>query len=108
MWFFITVITIFLCNKLWSEHRRSKGVQIENIRAQLMLASNDCNEVECFLLAKEPYITRELVQKLIERILELKTDESLGLKWRVEAPAIAMVDNETISINERVERKGLL
>lgn len=57
--------------------RRSpkKGVQIENIRAQLMLLSTDAKEIEDFLMLKEPYITQELISQLIARVAELKTEK---------------------------------
>lgn len=75
-WMAVGVIGLFLLlfvMGLFGKADRKKGVQIENIRAQLMLLSTDAKEIEDFLLLKEPYITQELINLLIARVAEIKT-----------------------------------
>ena len=66
------------------------GVQIENIRAQLILPTTDYQAMEKFLLAKEPYLAPDMIQQLINRIQELKTDalqfEEFDSKLRIASP----------------------
>lgn len=57
---------------------KKEGVRIENIRAQLILPTTNYHQMENFLLAKEPYLSPELIQQLINRIQELKTDAQIG------------------------------
>lgn len=74
-WTVIGVVGLFLLlfvMGLLGKADRKKGVQIENIRAQLMLLSTDAKEIEAFLMLKEPYITQELINLLIARVAELK------------------------------------
>lgn len=56
---------------------KKSGVQIENIRAQLILPSTDYKAMEEFLLVKEPYLTAELIILLINRINELKVEDQI-------------------------------
>lgn len=86
------LVGLILTLGLFSSIRSSKknGVQIENIRAQLILPTTDYKAMETFLLNKEPYLTPELIKQLIDRINELKTDaqliEQFDAKLRVSAP----------------------
>lgn len=72
----------------YADFKKDKhGVQIEMIRAQLMLLSNDTKEIEEFLMHKEPYITKEMIDKLINRVAEIKAEEVIDNDWaRIEAP----------------------
>lgn len=83
---FVTLGFLSLGNK----KARAKGVQIENIRAELILPSTNYRELEEFLLNKEPYLKPELITQLIDRIKELKTDamiiEEFDAKLRVSLP----------------------
>lgn len=86
------LVGLILAIGLFSSVRSSKknGVQIENIRAQLILPTTDYKAMETFLLNKEPYLTPELIKQLIDRINELKIDaqliEQFDAKLRISAP----------------------
>ena len=75
-----SLLVLVIVSGLFSSVRKSRkeGVQIENIRAQLILPSTNHEELETFLLNKELYLKPELIQQLIDRIQELKTDAQLG------------------------------
>ena len=47
-----------------------------------MLASTNAGEIQEFLENKVPYITKELRDQLVSRIIELKSDEVIEEDWR--------------------------
>lgn len=77
-WVAVSVIGLIVIRGLYRTFWKSKkneGVQIENIRAKLILLSTDPKEIEDFLMLKEPYITQELIDLLIARVAELKNNK---------------------------------
>jgi hypothetical protein len=61
--------------------RKREGVQIEMIRARLMLLSTNPKEIQEFLENKEPYITQEMIDQLINRVAEIKAEEVIDESW---------------------------
>lgn len=89
----------------YARRRKQAGEQIENIRAQLMLLSTDHNEIYEFLMLKEPYISQDLIQQLINRITELRIDENVKTEWRAlreEKPTAINIEAEPIQSEERM------
>ena len=70
-----------------TREKRRSGVQIEMIRARLMLLSTSPKEIEEFLMNKEPYITQEMIEQLINRVAEIKADEAINKDWNVRVEA---------------------
>lgn len=79
--FIVLFITFTIVQRLHHKWKKDEGVKIEMIRAKIMLQSNDPKEIEDFLLDKEPYLTEEIINQLINRIGELKADKALDDDW---------------------------
>jgi len=78
----IGLVIIMFASFFYSDHKRVKeGVQIEMIRARIMLLSTDPFEIQKFLENKEPYITKDMIEQLINRIAEIKAEESINMDW---------------------------
>jgi DNA-binding transcriptional MerR regulator len=108
-WIVVAIVGISLYVASMPDSRRAKkGVQIENIRAQLMLLSADPKEIEAFLLGEDlPYITQELITQLIARIVELKLDNTIAndddfLKKRI----ANLEDEESANFGEAMLKRG--
>ena len=92
-------------DEMSARRRKQAGEQIENIRAQLMLLSTNHNEIYEFLMLKEPYISQDLIQQLINRITELRIDENVKTEWRVamnKKPDTIYVEEEPTQSEERM------
>jgi hypothetical protein len=103
-----TLLVLVIVSGLFSSVRKSRkeGVQIENIRAQLILPSTNHEELEAFLLDKEPYLKPELIQQLIDRIQELKTDAQLGADFDAKLRVAAPQEERQLSFGEAlIERE---
>jgi hypothetical protein len=80
-----SVALILLLLRLFSRRdsfANRQGVRECNTKAQILLASTDPDEIEAWLLTKEPYITAALASALLTRIVELKTDAAIETDWK--------------------------
>jgi hypothetical protein len=71
--------------------RKREGVQIEMIRARIMLLSTDTKEIQEFLENKESYITQEMINQLINRVAEIKAEEVIDKDWAKKAQQMEKV-----------------
>lgn len=76
-----TFITIWIGSVYSDRKRKREGVQIEMIRARLMLLSTNPKEIQEFLENKEPYITQDMIDQLINRVAEIKAEETIDKSW---------------------------
>jgi hypothetical protein len=85
IWFFIIVglgIALFIALGIFFDLKRKKeGVQIEMIRARLMLLSANPQEIQEFLECKEPYITKDMIEQLINRVAGIRAEEMIDEDW---------------------------
>jgi hypothetical protein len=89
----IGLFIMFCIAGIYNDIKQQKhGVQIENIKARILLLSDDSKEISNFLITKEPYIAKDLIEQLINRLAELKADEVIVKDWsnktESESPAI--------------------
>lgn len=94
--YLIGAIALLLFIELSKRRRKEKGVQIEMIRARIKLQSNSPKEIERFLLQKEPYLTNDMIDQLINRIGELNADRTLNESWDTRYARIAPEDDEEV------------
>jgi len=89
------LVLLFAIGAYIDRKKEKHGVQIEMIRARLILLSTDPKEIEEFLLNKEPYITKEMIEQLINRVSEIKAEQVINQDW-AEKTRVAEEDVLTI------------
>lgn len=79
-----------------------KGVRECNTKAQILLVSTDPDEIESWLLIKEPYITEALAKALLNRVIELKTERFLDEEWvRKMRVSLDIQPKEDLQLNDQ-------
>jgi len=88
----IGVFIFFIFMAIYSDIKeRKKGVQIEMIRARLLLLSSDPKAIEEFLVVKESSLTKEMIDDLINRVVEIKAEEVIDKDWANKAKQVEKV-----------------
>jgi hypothetical protein len=106
--FVILFVLFYITQKIDGRKKKNEGVQIEMIRAKILLLSSSPIEISNFLELKEPYLTEDMINQLINRIAELKADETINNDWNTKLTRIAVpevIDEEFAPQEESVMKR---